>query len=138
MSNSRKGGNRERELVDLFWKEGFGSIRVPASGSSTKRPLPDIIAGNGNMYIAIEAKSSSNDVIYIKGGEIEALLEFSQRFDAYARIGIRFDREEWRFFHPDDLYTTKKGNYRIKKEKAIKNGEDFRELIGHSTQKKLK
>ncbi len=137
MSSSRKGDNRERELVDLFWEAGFGSIRVPASGSSTKRPLPDIVAGNGERYIAIESKSSSTDVIYIKGGEIDALLEFSHRFDAYARIGVRFDREKWRFFHPNDLYTTDKGNYRVKKEKALKDGEDFQELIGNSKQTKI-
>ncbi|MFB6087388.1 MAG: nucleoid-structuring protein H-NS, partial [Haloarculaceae archaeon] len=47
-------------------------------------------------------------------------------------IAVRFDREDWYFFHPGDLYTTDGGNYRVKKETAVAEGTDFAELVGHS------
>jgi Holliday junction resolvase len=57
---------------------------------------------------------------------------FSRNFGAKPRIGVRFDREDWYFFHPDDLYQTDGGNYRVKKETALADGVDFEELTGHS------
>lgn len=133
----RKGTSRERELVEMFWDAGFGVIRVPASGSATKRPLPDLIAGNGSRYIAVEAKSSASEVIYIDGGEVEDLIDFSNKFGARARVGVRFDHESWYFFHPGDLHVTDGGNYRVKKGFALREGEDFDELIGNTRQTRL-
>lgn len=139
MSNPRsdKGHSRERELVDMFWEAGYGVVRAPASGSATERPLPDLVAADGDSYVAVEAKSSGGDAVYIDGTEAEDLIEFSRRFGAKARIGVRFDREDWYFFHPGDLHVTGGGNYRVKLEKALEEGEDFQELVGSSTQEKL-
>lgn len=134
MGNPRsdKGSSRERELVERFWNAGFGVVRAPASGSATERSLPDIVAGNGEVYVAIEAKSSSGDPIYIDGGEIDELMDFKSRFGCKARIGVRFDREDWYFFHPGDLHVTNGGNYRVKKEFALNEGEEFVDVIGAS------
>ena len=131
MSNA-KGDRRERELVNKLDEAGFAVMRAPASGSATERELPDVLAGDGGDFYAIEAKSSAGDPIYLDGAEIEALLFFARNFGARARVGVRFDREDWYFFHPDDLYTTDGGNYRVKKETAIAEGTDFAELTGHS------
>ena len=131
MSNA-KGDRRERELVNKLDEAGFAVMRAPASGSATERELPDVLAGDGGDFYAIEAKSSAGDPIYLDGAEIEALLFFSRNFGARARVGVRFDREDWYFFHPDDLYTTDGGNYRVKKETALAEGTDFAELTGHS------
>lgn len=136
MSNA-KGDRRERELVNLLDDAGFAVMRAPASGSATERELPDVLAGDGEVFYAIEAKSSAGDPIYLTGEEVEALVYFSQNFGAKARIGVRFDREDWYFFHPSDLYTTDGGNYRVKKETALSDGTDFDELVGHSTQARL-
>jgi Holliday junction resolvase len=57
---------------------------------------------------------------------------FSRNFGAKPRIGVRFDHEDWYFFHPDDLYKTDGGNYRVKRGKALAEGVDFEEFIGHS------
>ena len=127
MSN-RKGDRRERELVRRLDDAGFAVMRAPASGSATKRELPDVLAGDdGNLY-AIEAKSSSGDPIYLTGEEVEGLIFFAQNFGAKARIGVRFDREDWYFFHPDDLYTTDGGNYTVKKETTLSDGTTLDEL----------
>jgi Holliday junction resolvase len=127
---NRKGERRERELVNRLDGAGFAVMRAPASGSATERDLPDVLAGNGERFYAIEAKSSSGDSIYLDGAEVESLLYFSRNFGARARIGVRFDREDWYFFHPDNLYTTDGGNYRVKRETALAEGTDFEELTG--------
>jgi len=133
MSNSNaKGDRRERELVNELDEAGFAVMRAPASGSATERELPDVLAGDGETFYAIEAKSSAGDPVYLSGEEIEALVYFSRNFGAKPRVAVRFDREDWYFFHPGDLYTTDGGNYRVKKETALADGTDFAEFVGES------
>lgn len=134
---NRKGDRRERELVNELDGAGFAVMRAPASGSATDRELPDVLAGNSEVFYAIEAKASAGDPIYLTGEEVEALVYFARNFGAKARIGVRFDRENWYFFHPGDLYTTDGGNYRVKKGTALAEGTDFDELVGRSTQTRL-
>jgi Holliday junction resolvase len=131
MSNA-KGDRRERELVNALDEAGFAVMRAPASGSATERELPDVLAGDGEQFYAIEAKSSAGDPIYLTGEEVEALVYFATNFGAKPRIAVRFDREDWYFFHPGDLYTTDGGNYRVKKETALGEGTDFAEFVGDS------
>jgi Holliday junction resolvase len=125
---NRKGDRRERELVNRLDDTGFAVMRAPASGGATQRELPDVLAGNGEVFYAIEAKSSAGDPIYLTGEEVEALVYFSQNFGAKPKIGVRFDREDWYFFHPADVHQTKGGNYRVKKETALEEGETMDEL----------
>jgi len=137
MSANRKGDRRERELVNELDAAGFAVMRAPASGSATERDLPDVLAGDGETFYAIEAKSSAGDPIYLSGEEVESLIYFARNFGANARIAVRFDREDWYFFHPGDCHVTDGGNYRVKKETALADGEDLEELVGHSTQVRL-
>jgi Holliday junction resolvase len=137
MSANRKGDRRERELVNELDDSGFAVMRAPASGSATARELPDVLAGNGDDFYAIEAKSSSGDPIYLTGEEVEALVYFARNFGAKPRVGVRFDREAWYFFHPGDLHVTDGGNYRVKKETALAEGEDLPSIAGDSTQSRL-
>jgi len=132
MSSNRKGDRRERELVNALDGAGFAVMRAPASGSATERELPDVLAGDGEVFYAIEAKSSAGAPIYLDGEEVEALLFFAQNFGAKPRIGVRFDQEDWYFFHPGDLHVTDGGNYRVKKETALAEGTDFAEFVGES------
>ncbi|MFB6310688.1 MAG: Holliday junction resolvase Hjc [Salinirussus sp.] len=118
MSSNRKGDRRERELVNVLDEAGFAVMRAPASGAATARELPDVLAGNGEVFYAIEAKSSSGDPIYLENAEVYALVSvFARNFGAIPRIAVRFDREDWRFFHPSDVHQTDGGNYRVKRER---------------------
>ena len=129
MSHS-KGFERERELVNLLYDAGWGATRVPNSGGGTKRELPDVLAGNGQDYYAIEAKARREGYIYLTGQEVEALVFFARNFGAKPRIGVRFDREDWYFFHPGDLHVTDGGNYRVRKETVLTEGTDLANLTG--------
>jgi len=134
VGSNEKGDRRERELVNELDAAGFAVMRAPASGSATERELPDVLAGDGEDFFAVEAKSSAGDPIYLDGEEVEALLFFARNFGAKPRIGVRYDREDWYFFHPGDetVHVTDGGNYRVKRETALADGTDFDELVGHS------
>lgn len=128
--SNAKGDRRERELVNRLDGLGFAVMRAPASGSATSRELPDVLAGDGSVFYAIEVKASAGDPIYLEGEEVEALVYFARNFGAKPRVGVRFDREDWSFFHPHDLYRTDGGNYRVKKELALEAGESMDDLAG--------
>ena len=83
---SKTGSREERELVKMLWDANYAAMRAPASGGATKKPLPDIIAGNGKIYLAIEVKSSSKDRIYINSDKIDAYLNLL-KFGAQPYIG---------------------------------------------------
>jgi Holliday junction resolvase len=134
---SKKGTREERELVKMLWDADCAAMRAPASGGATKKPLPDVIAGNGKIYLAIEVKSTSQERIYIDSGKIDALLEFSNIFGAQPYVGAKFIREKWRFVRIEHLHKTKQKNYRLNKELAFKKGIELEELLGKSKQVKF-
>ncbi len=134
---SKTGSREERELVNMLWDADCAAMRAPASGGATKKPLPDIIAGNGEIYLAIEVKSSSKNRVYINSQKVDALLEFSGIFGAQPFIGAKFLREKWRFVRPEDLFKTKQENYRLDKELAFSKGLEFDELLGKTKQVKF-
>jgi len=129
MSANRKGDRRERELVNRLDEAGFAVMRAPASGSATERDLPDVLAGDGERFYAIEAKSSSGDPIYLDWEEVEALTYFAENFGAEHRIAVRFDREDWYFFKRSEVHQTPGGNFRIKRETATADGETVEDLL---------
>ena len=134
---SKKGSIEERDLVNKLWDAGFAAMRAPASGGATKRPLPDVLAGNGKIYLAIEVKSSRQDHIYIDKEKIDNLIEFSDIFGATPYVGAKFIRKKWRFIKLDDLHVTRSNNYRVNTDLAFSKGIDFEEIIGGSVQTKL-
>ena len=87
---AKKGSAEERDLVHKLWERNFAAMRAPASGGATKNPLPDVIAGNGKIYLAIEVKTTTKDKVYIESPQIEALCDFSKIFGAKPYIGVRF------------------------------------------------
>ena len=72
----KKGSAEERDLVHKLWDRDFAAMRAPASGGATKRPLPDVLAGNGTIYLAIEVKTTIKDKIYIDHPQLMHLKNF--------------------------------------------------------------
>lgn len=134
MPRNTKGSQRERELVNILHNAGWTVVRAPASGGATDRELPDVLAGNTEVFVAIEAKSSGGDPIYIDKQEITDLEYFAESFGSIALMGVRFGAEYgdphyandgdsgWRFLEPDACYRTPGGNYRVKKPVAFASG----------------
>jgi len=134
---SKKGSKEERDLVRMLWDSNFAAMRAPASGGATKKPLPDVLAGNGEIYLAIEVKSTSRDKIYINSQKVKGLCEFSNMFGAIPYIGIKFRYKKWLFLSPEDLEVTRNENYRLDKDLAFKKGLELDELIGKDHQVKF-
>lgn len=140
MTNSNASGDRsERRLVNALDARGWAVMRAPSSGSATDRELPDVLAGDGTVFLAIEVKGSSGDPIYIDGGEIEDLRHFAQAFGAVPMVAADFnteygdpsygtDRPGIYHLGPSVLHETDGGNYRIKKETALETGVSVEEL----------
>ncbi|MBU0761083.1 MAG: Holliday junction resolvase [Nanoarchaeota archaeon] len=106
--NKAKGSKAERELVEMFTKQGWRAVRVAGSGVSDYSPC-DIIAGKGKRRgYTIEAKSSKKSTIYITREQIEEFILFSSVIGLNPVIAVRFNREGWLFLNPRFLKDTGK------------------------------
>ncbi len=123
-----KGSKAERELIHLFWANGYAAMRAAGSGS-TQHPSPDVIAGNGRVFFAIECKASADPVKYIEKDKVNQLDLFANSFGARAFVALRFDNEKWFFLRLTDLKETK-SCYAVTLELAKEKGLTFEQLIG--------
>lgn len=124
----KKGSNEERDLVHKLWDRNFAAMRAPASGGATKRPLPDVLAGNGKIYLAIEVKTTVKDKIYVDFPQIDELKEFSRIFGAVPYLGVKFKYTQWYFLKPENIQRTKNNNYKVEKDYAIEKGLEIDEI----------
>ncbi|MCS7129959.1 MAG: Holliday junction resolvase Hjc [Archaeoglobaceae archaeon] len=122
-----KGSRFERDLIEELWKHGFAAVRVAGSGVS-HFPCPDIVAGNGEKFLAIEVKMRTSLPLYISEEEVEKLKKFSEVFGAEEFVALKLPRKKWRFFRLADLAETEKG-YRVDEETYAK-GMDIYDLKG--------
>ena len=134
---AKKGSAEERDLVHKLWERDFAAMRAPASGGATKNPLPDVVAGNGKLYLAIEVKTTTKDKVYIDQPQIDALCEFSNIFGAKAYIGVKFKYTKWLFLEPKNTPRTKNGNYKVEKDYVLEKGLEIDEIAGIDKQMKF-
>ncbi len=127
INKKAKGTNAERELIHMFWENGWAAFRAAGSGSM-KFPCPDIIAGNSLRKIAIECKSTSDERKTLSKKEVLELQEFSQKFGCEAWIGVRFDGKKWFFISIEDLKQNEL-SYSTNLESLKTRGVNFEELI---------
>ena len=110
---SRKGVVEQRTVVSIFENNGYKGTRIPARGGRTQRALPDVIAGNGRRYYAVEVKSSKNDYIYIHEEQIQELIEFAHGFGATPIVVVKFTWKPYKVFDIIEIETTDSGKYII-------------------------
>ena len=134
---AKKGSAEERDLVHKLWERNFAAMRAPASGGATKKPLPDVIAGNGEIYLAIEVKTTTKDKVYIDYPQIDDLLEFSRIFGAKAYIGVKFKYTKWLFLEPKNAERTRNDNYKVEKSYILEKGLEIDEITGIDKQMKF-
>ena len=127
MNTKSKGTVAERELIQMFWDNGWAAFRAAGSGSA-RHPCPDVIAGNVLRKLAVECKRSQRPYQYLTKVEIDALTAFSARFGAESWVGVKFDRIGWYFIMLEDLRETREG-YVVDEDIARNRGLLFEELI---------
>ena len=134
VNTKSKGSKAERELIHLFWANGFAAMRAAGSGSTTF-PSPDIIVGNRARKFAIECKSTASKKQYLEREQIEELKKYCEIFGAEPWVAVRFDKtskkldQGWFFLTLEDLRETEGNNYVITAEMAQARGLLFEELI---------
>ncbi|MBT4604414.1 hypothetical protein HOC01_02140 [archaeon] len=106
INRKAKGINAERDLIHKFHALSWSAVRIAGSGS-TRYPAPDLLAGNGHRRIAIEAKSTADSRKYFSHEDIDQLRTFSRNFGCEFWLAVKFQGENWTFFHPEDLQETK-------------------------------
>ncbi len=104
----KKGRRAERYIVEKLWDLDYAAIRVPGSGRSYRRPHPDIVAGNGNRYLALQVKSTKEKQKYFKKEEISDLKEFCRIFGSDPVVAVKFPGT-LRVYQLEDLTPTEKG-----------------------------
>ncbi|MBU1203820.1 MAG: Holliday junction resolvase, partial [Nanoarchaeota archaeon] len=102
MGSKTKGTRYERELLHLFYDNGFMPVRIAGSGNVTI-PSVDLLVGKKGVVFAIECKSIKKGTKYIDKEKIGQLVEFATNFGATPLVGMRFDRVGWFFMNVDEL-----------------------------------
>lgn len=122
----KKGMKFERDLIHMFWDKGYAALRTAGSGAA-RYPTPDVVAGNGNKFIALEVKKRNSLPVYLTENEVRELVMFSNLFGASAYIAVKIPRKEWKFI---DIEQLKKGkSYRVDEE-VYSTGIDFEGVTG--------
>jgi Holliday junction resolvase len=124
-----KGIRGERDLIRMFWSAGWAAIRSAGSGSQSY-PSPDLLVGNKSRRLAIEAKVTKEDRKYFSHADVRQLTAFSEYFGAESWFAIKFLKNDWVFFSPEDLDQTD-GSYVASVELADRKGLSFEELTGN-------
>jgi Holliday junction resolvase len=127
--SKNKGIRFERELIHKLWQNGFAAMRSAGSGA-TSYPMPDIVAGNGRRWVAIEVKMRASLPLYLSEQEVKDLVMFSNLFGAEPFIAVKIPRNDWKFFHLAQLKETKKG-YAVDRENFML-GIDIEKMLGSS------
>jgi Holliday junction resolvase len=133
--SKKRAADYERTLVNRFWDYGFAVMRAPSSSGTSKMPRPDVLAGcaKKDMLLAIEIKTSRQEVFYIQKEQIEGLQQFSDRIGAQPYVAVKFvgKRMDYLFLSvPGSLTQSKGGSYRVAINDLKADGVDFYTLIG--------
>lgn len=115
-----KGIAAERELLHLFWENGWACARIAGSGN-TSFPSADLLAGNSQKIIAVECKTIKENKKYFTQEEIKEFAYFCQKMGVDAWIAIKFNRRPWYLLKVDDLSKTKT-NWMVSQNLAIEKG----------------
>lgn len=124
---SKKGIKFERELIHRLWENGFAAMRSAGSGAA-RYPMPDIVAGNGKKFIAIEVKKRDKLPVYLTEQEIKELIMFANLFGAQAYVAVKVTNQNWKFFKVEQLEKTG-SSYKIDKQ-VYSSGIDLKEMLG--------
>ena len=132
--SKKRAADYERVLVNRFWDSGFAVMRAPSSSGTSKMPRPDVFAGSAkrNMLLALEIKTSRQEVFYVQKEQIEGLIEFANRVGGKPYLAVKFVGKRMDFLFlaiPDSLTESKGDSYRISINDLKIKGVDYTTLI---------
>ena len=138
--SKKRAADYERVLVNRFWDYGFAVMRAPSSSGTSKMPRPDVLAGSAEkgLMLALEIKTSRQDVFYVQQEQIDGLMEFAKRIGGKPYLAVKFVGKRMDFLFlsvPDGLKKSKGDSFRISLSDIKVSGIDFFTLINSPEQK---
>jgi len=132
--SKKRAADYERVLVNRFWDYGFAVMRAPSSSGTSKMPRPDVLAGSAEkeLMLALEIKTSRQDVFYVQQEQIDGLMEFAKRIGGKPYLAVKFVGKRMDFLFlsvPDSLKRSKGDSFRISISDVKSSGIDFFTLI---------
>ncbi|MHA1952431.1 MAG: Holliday junction resolvase Hjc [Candidatus Heimdallarchaeaceae archaeon] len=132
--SKKRAADYERVLVNRFWDSGFAVMRAPSSSGTSKMPRPDVFAGSAerNLLLALEIKTSRQDVFYVQKEQIDGLMEFANRVGGKPYLAVKFVGKRMDFLFlavPDSLTESKGDSFRISIKDLKIKGVDYTTLI---------
>ncbi len=99
MARGLRGASRyENELANMLWDAGFAVVRAAASGRSTRRRQPDLMAALDGVVLVLEVKAAvSGGPVYLEKSRAAALREIAERAGGLALVAVR-RRGRWLFY----------------------------------------
>lgn len=132
--SKKRATDYERKLGEIFWENGFGVMRAPASSGTTNIRRPDLLVGSAkkNLTFAIEVKTSRQNQFYVTKKQLSGLQEFASCFGAEPYLAVKFvgKRMDFMFLKvPDDLILSKGESYRVDIDMVKEKAMEFSSLI---------
>lgn len=132
-----KGATYERKLSNAFEAAEWGVLRTGGSGAGTSDDRPDVVAGDGETLLVIEAKFASSRNIYLEGQEIRQITNLAAAFGGTAAIFPRWntrkvdaiDTADWFVVSPHHIPQTDGGRYALNCEKIAEEFPTMSEIV---------
>ncbi|MBS3061241.1 MAG: Holliday junction resolvase [Candidatus Diapherotrites archaeon] len=131
MSHYNKGSAAERELIGLFYDQGFAVVRAAGSGTNALTS-PDLVVLRNGKAFAVEAKAWAKNNLSIDRIQFDDLLLWAKKAGCTALFAWKYPRQGWFFLLPEAFHETGRG-FAISYKDAIAKKIDFNVLIGAQT-----
>lgn len=116
------GEQKERDMVNELLAEGYGAMRLAASGAGGDHDLPDVFWSVGDHRVAAELKYRGNGTerCYVGAEELNDLRRFAERWSAIPVVVSRWSHDTDFYVQPTETAEpsmfTDSGNLRLEKD----------------------
>ncbi len=127
INHYKKGARLERELVQMFNKNGFCVVR--AAGSGTNALSPDLIALKGPLQYGLEVKGVQSPYLYLSSHQYTLLTHWNKITQIATYVAWRRKNEQWLFIPLFLFSKTKGGRYVALWDDILPKAHRFEDLL---------
>ncbi len=126
LSRYVKGARSERELMEMFMRNGYSVMR--SAGSGVNSITPDVISYKKGRGMAFECKAWNNGSISIEPEKFDVLKRWQDNTSMETFIAWKMNNMGWFFIRLGEMSRSQK-NYTVTKKNAIKIGRVFESIV---------
>ncbi|MCL5007652.1 MAG: Holliday junction resolvase Hjc [Candidatus Marsarchaeota archaeon] len=116
MNRYVKGARGERELMDIFYKNGYSVMR--SAGSGVNSISPDIISYKGGRGLAFECKAWAKSSLSIDVEKFDVLKGWESNTSMETFIAWKMNNKGWFFIKLDEMSKASK-SYTVTRRRAM-------------------